>query len=406
MGLVKQGIVNGQKDTTHDAVVAIAGSDWACTGTIIEVNGSTGYALTAAHCLENGPPQMVLQADDYAALNAIQYPPTHWQAHPSYNGDVYDFAMIQFGSAGPGTPVIPAMTPGQDGLQIGTQVRHVGYGKTSYPNGETTERHQIVTPLSNLSSLKLTYAQPNGGPCQGDSGGPNLTIGGTERVAGVISNGDEGCDEYGYSGRTSAVYDSFIQPYINNTPITGPQNCDECTQFATTGMGPCSQKVQTCWNHSDCSAMLECFNACDGSNTCIQNCIDDHPVGYDVYGDIFDCVCEDACTLLCEEDLMCKFNGTSTAAATSVAVSTSAATSGGGETTTTTGGGETGVGGASATEGYNAGNTKRQDFDGVLLTSACSLERGVANTTASEPRTAAWTWLAALALTGWRRRRV
>lgn len=401
LAALEQGIINGQKDYDHDAVVAIAGEDWACTGTIIAVEGSTGYALTAAHCLDKGQPQIVIQGDDYSAFSATQYQPTASQSHPNYNGDVYDFAMVQFASASGNTPVIPAMKPAQDNLTSNTQVRHVGYGLTSYPNGNTTERHQIVSQLNSLDALKLTYLQPNGGPCQGDSGGPNLTTTGTELVAGVISNGDQGCDEYGNSGRTSAVYNGFIQPFINNTPITGPQNCDECTQFATTGMGPCSGDVQACWNHNDCAAMLECFDGCGGSGFCVQECIKDHLSGYDVYEEIFLCVCDEACPLLCDSEPICNTPDGTVAAATTAATTGAGPTTGSGETTGAGGGSgaTSGAGGSDVTpdDAWHAGNRSKDDIDGIILHSCA-----VANVT---PRSRGWLAWLGLCLVLLRRRR-
>ena len=45
-----QAVVNGELDTTHPAVVALLSSQHRCTGTIIAVDGSTLFVLTAAHC--------------------------------------------------------------------------------------------------------------------------------------------------------------------------------------------------------------------------------------------------------------------------------------------------------------------------------------------------------------------
>src|SRR5262245_57828099 len=64
-------IINGAVDTTHQAVVAILSQNGTnateCSGTIFLVNGSTGYALTAAHCCNDPqyPPQVIVQGNDY-----------------------------------------------------------------------------------------------------------------------------------------------------------------------------------------------------------------------------------------------------------------------------------------------------------------------------------------------------
>ncbi len=208
-------IINGAIDTTHQAVVYVDAIPSFCTGTIIHVSGNYAYVLTAAHCMGFVTPTRVIQDDDVAC--ASEQPPTcdaiypveDALANPYYNGQANDFAMLKVSGATPSTPVIPAMSPAQDNLSVGSQVDNVGYGLVTYPFGQTTERHHLAATLDMASVLLLRYSQTTGGPCAGDSGGPTLSTG-VERVAGVISSGDTGCEVYGLSGRVSAVYDSFI----------------------------------------------------------------------------------------------------------------------------------------------------------------------------------------------------
>ena len=90
LGVLRGAIYGGTPDTTHDAVVALFGNQGACTATIIGKSGNTGYALTAAHCVED-PPQVLVQGDDYNSGNAIVYNVTDYQADPQYNGATHDF---------------------------------------------------------------------------------------------------------------------------------------------------------------------------------------------------------------------------------------------------------------------------------------------------------------------------
>src|SRR6218665_2503715 len=61
-------IISGTPDTTHHATIAVGesfGNQYGifCSGTIIARNGSTGYALTAAHCVEGQNPNFIVVGD-------------------------------------------------------------------------------------------------------------------------------------------------------------------------------------------------------------------------------------------------------------------------------------------------------------------------------------------------------
>jgi secreted trypsin-like serine protease len=233
-------IINGQVDTTHDAVVAVFAQQSGCSATIIHVAAGNAFVLTAAHCFGFGALEVVVIGDDYnnpdAVLSVVDY-----QIHPQYDPQesTFDFAMVTAAGAGPSTPVIPALRPSEDNVQVGTPLDHVGYGLLSYPNGSTSVRHHAMGQVDQVGSIQIGYAQPSSGPCQGDSGGPNLvTVAGGERVAGVISFGDQGCSEYGVSGRVTAAYDSFIGPYTGNPePVTASSSSTSTGSGAAVGAG-------------------------------------------------------------------------------------------------------------------------------------------------------------------------
>jgi len=299
-------IINGNLDTTHQAVVAVFLGMGACSGTIIHRNGGNAWVLTAAHCVTPSPPQLVAQGDDHDNPDAT-YPVADYAYHPAYTqaGGIFDFAVVRITGATASTPVIPAQTPAEDNLAVGTQVRHVGYGITWHPNGYTSERHETTNTLNGLASYYFDYLQPTSGPCSGDSGGPALTVGGAERVAGVISGGDQTCSQYGVSGRVSSVYDSFILPFINGTPVT--MTCNECFTGATQGAGACMGQVDACFGDADCDALVSCMDPC-GTQTCVLGCISAHPAGYVLYRSIFDCVCSTGCSTECAGDDLCTRN--------------------------------------------------------------------------------------------------
>ncbi|HHH30161.1 MAG TPA: hypothetical protein ENK57_17710 [Polyangiaceae bacterium] len=396
-------IINGTPDTTRQAVVAVLGNG-ACTGTIIHTDPANGigHVLTAAHC--TGPQQVVI-GNDYQFPSAV-FPVIASQAHPSYNGQVYDFRMVRISGVNASTPVIPAMSPAQDNLSSGTQIRHVGYGKAGpAPGSNNTVRRQILGQIAQVSSLTVEYDQPSGGPCSGDSGGPQLTTSGQELVVGVTSFGDQNCNSFGVSGRVSAVYDNFIVPYINNAPI-GPLDCDGCLQAATTGQGDCIGDVNACFNDNACANLVNCLNNCT-TQSCVNQCAQQHQAGIPLYEAIFACVCNTACTMECANEPVCMQGGGSTSAAATSASATSSTSgvggSGAGAGDPTAGAGADAAVGGGATvppgDGWNAGDVGEEDYEGArLISSGCSVRSN------ERVPTDAW-WLAAALGLLWPRRR-
>lgn len=312
VGQDESAIINGTLDTTHQAVVAYFGkNNSGCTATIIAVEGSTGYALTAAHCVVD-PPALLVEGNDYQTAT-VGYKPVSYKVHPSYapatktSPPAYDFAMVKFTGAGPGTKVIPALKPSEDSLTTGTKVVNVGYGVTEKTN-QNSKRYKVTNTISQLSSLQIRYEQEAGGTCSGDSGGPSIvTVAGGERVAAVTSFGDQNCVDFGVGGRVSAVWSTFIEPFMKGGS-GGPQTCDQCFEGSTTGQGACVSKVNACFNHTDCAALVDCFQGCS-SDACYQSCAQKHPAGLDVYLKINECVCETGCKAECADDPSCQTGG-------------------------------------------------------------------------------------------------
>ena len=389
LGQLDQEIINGIVDQTHHAVVAVFGNGNACTGTIIHKSGNIGHVITAAHC---GVPQQVVQGNDYNDP-AYVYPVLDYQMHPGYtSAPVNDFMVVRIGSVGQATPVIPAMTPAQDNLGPGTQIRHVGYGKSGpSPGTENTIRRYYDGQIASTQPLTFSYNQPSGGPCSGDSGGPQLTLG-TERVAGVTSTGDQNCNIMGTSGRISAVYDTFIMAYINGTPIQ-PQTCDQCQQVALNGQGACVGALEACANHSVCNALMDCINACT-SSTCVQNCANQHSGGITLYNAIAGCICDTGCVTECVDEPICQSSSSSSTSTSSSSTSTSGtggAATGGGEPIGGAGGAGTTSSGDPAGNSWLAGDTEDQKYHGTIVQSSCA-------TTAPGRAAAPLVWLVALGL--------
>jgi len=354
------GIIGGSLDTTHDAVVYYAHDNSACTATIVAKNGTTGYALTAAHCVGGSNGQLI-QADDIddcfnmgPGCEAV-YDVNLVAVHPSYTGDAgdgWDFAMLRFAGAGAITSVIPAAQI-PDGLAEGSLVEFVGYGLDD--NGNTGVRRHLFNDLSPIPAIGVTDAVSSlfffqddspGLICSGDSGGPGIFNG---EVVGVSSFVGTNCTVYGASGRVSTVYNSFIKPFIEGVPPV--LNCDECFQASIGGAGACVPAVNACFADTNCEGLVDCINGCNGSQTCINSCANQWSAGINLYNAIFDCTCT-ACASECSAECAAP-NPTSTG----TGVDTGTGTGEGTSTDTGTGTGTDTNVGTDTTTGTSTGTT-------------------------------------------------
>lgn len=332
-------IIGGTADTTHKAVVWVFDENQgaSCSGTIIAKNGSTAWVLTAGHC--NGM-DYVIQANDYedcfgmgnAGCEAV-YAVTQDQAHPNWNGDPgngYDFRILTISGAA-NAPVIPA-AQNPDGLSVGSPIEAVGYGIT--PNNNSIRRHVTETVEQLYGNPPLIWAnQTDGtGSCSGDSGGP-LLFNGT--VVGVTSFGDQNCTDYGAYGRVQAVYSSWIAGIVGGVVMP---NCDDCFGSAVQPNGACGSEANACTGNQDCNDLLVCFDPCS-TDQCYQDCINQHPTGWNLYSAVINCGCT-ACATECATE--CGGSSTSTGSGPGPGATTGSTGSGLGGGTGEGGGGEGG----------------------------------------------------------------
>ena len=309
--VVASPIIGGVLDTTDTAVVAVLGSNFACSGTIIQVTGTTGYVLTAGHCCPQGnPPLKVVMGNDYNSgqqFNVIGGSALQDSCYENCPGSTDDVCMLKFSGATQGTtPVIPAMTPQTDQLVIGEMLTYVGYGLTQPPPGQNSKRRSVVKGIGTLDPYFVEYDNPSAsGTCEGDSGGPAIasTPSGNQ-VAAVTSYGDQSCTSLGASIRTSSVYTDFIAPYLAGTtpmptcPVT--TDCNVCSQISTNQQcsGSCSTITQTCLNDANCSALVTCYQSC-ATVTCQDTCNTQHVAGLQKYEAINACICAGSCSSVC-----------------------------------------------------------------------------------------------------------
>lgn len=328
-------IINGSPDVTHTAVVAVLGPDFECTGTVLQVKGTTGYVLTAAHCCPANdlPIQVVIGANYNTGVSheVVTGSVVSDPCYQDYAGSTDDVCMLKFKNAA-GVPIIPPMTPQTDNLATGTSITYVGYGLTAAPpNGNNSLRRFVTKTVGNLDPYFVEYANGNvSGTCEGDSGGPGIVVvNGQEQVASVTSFGDQNCSQLGSSIRTSAVYDGFIAPYLAdqaaNPTCPVVTDCNACSSGATQN-GKCSNLTKACIQDAQCSALVQCYQGCT-TTACVNTCNTQHTGGLTKYVAIESCICNDACAAACSASTTCTapkcgLKSTDTAAACTSCVET------------------------------------------------------------------------------------
>jgi len=259
IGVSRSAIAYGTLDTTHTAVVAVLAPVGTtqlqeCSGTIVYVRGEYGYVLTAAHCCNTYVPTVVVIASDYTDGDPGAYlsggtpaPPVYRVVpgsvsyDPMYNGNAsppdHDFCMLQFSGATSSTPTIALPTSTNDGLQVGSQIEHVGFGVTQ--TGANSKRMMGTDVVDALSPLTLQFNQGGDadipGTCEGDSGGPSLLPASASQAQQVVvavqsygNNTTCSADTLGGASRVSSAIGpvGFITSYLpaptTPVPAAGP----------------------------------------------------------------------------------------------------------------------------------------------------------------------------------------
>jgi hypothetical protein len=183
-----------------------------CTGTHL----GSGWVLTAAHCVDGRGPSDVmfcLDADLTPILEGTDPGDCHVarsvHPHEDYNPRdlTADIALVNIR----GIDSVTTYPYNRDNLAGygGHTVTWVGYGlnRVDPDTGDGIKRRGTGR-IRMLDLLHIYYEEEPQMPCRGDSGGPAfLSIGGEQRVAGVVSFGDESCSAMGADTRVDAYAD-------------------------------------------------------------------------------------------------------------------------------------------------------------------------------------------------------
>jgi MYXO-CTERM domain-containing protein len=308
-GTVTSPIINGNLDATHPAVVMLylegASGAGLCSGTIVKVDAQRhiGWVATAAHCVDEVPPELVLQTDDFEKPDSIKYQVLDYKADARYvnTGNPYDFAMVRIGGVDAQTPVIP-LTGATDGLTTGTAVTSVGFGRTSESDQDmNSQRRNVSKTLGSVTTTKIAYEMSTKGICQGDSGGPVLAgTGVNEKVVGIHSYVEGGCvGGNGYSGRVSAGLTFYNGELTKALP---DDTCTTCEKIALSGKLECAVMNDACLKDKDCKGISDCIKSGKTEAVCAKQ----FPLAEGPYKAAVNCVCQKGCQTQCATDATCK----------------------------------------------------------------------------------------------------
>ena len=233
-GSAAQAIVNGSAaaEGAYPFMASLQdGSGFAfCGGSVV----SSGWVLTAAHCVADGS-----AADLYVVTGRTDLGDTTRgqrikvaavRVNPAYDGNAHDTALLQLSSP-TSAPAIQLAGASDDGLEApGTTVRVAGWGDQTPTLGLNSTNQLRYVDLQVVSDnecgqTNFGFDAPTGvcaaallkDSCQGDSGGPLFATVGTTRVQiGVVSYG-QSCALPKFPGVYSEVNNPQIRGWISST---------------------------------------------------------------------------------------------------------------------------------------------------------------------------------------------
>lgn len=272
-----QEIRGGTVDTADPAVVALAVRNQGyyenyCTGTLVGAK----TVLTAAHCINAyGAGSFYYVLFGYNADSPSKIVHVASQVRdPKYRGDAYDFGIMQLDEVISGITPIELNTTAMTGSDVGRPIRHAGFGTIDGQSGSGVKR--VVTFNVRQVTTNLIESGASGKQtCGGDSGGPAfMTFGGStvEKLAGVVSFGDEQCLQDGWDGRVdveAAWMKQTMSPWEVPTCIDDGKCLAGCAPVdpdcACVADGQCTADCARPSRDPDCPANCDSDSVCSSA---------------------------------------------------------------------------------------------------------------------------------------------
>ncbi len=139
-------IIGGVDDELFERVFMLRFAVGLCSGTLIATDGTTGFMLTAAHCLSTP----ALTAEWWGSTTTTSYPVTSQDKDSRYAPIVgaYDFGLVLISGVNGSPPVLPVLSDPNPALAVGAATTMVGFGRTVGGLGAdpTPLRRRRVTP--------------------------------------------------------------------------------------------------------------------------------------------------------------------------------------------------------------------------------------------------------------------
>lgn len=256
----------GTDDPLDPAVVALVFAAppirLRCTCTMIAEH----VALTAAHCIADA------DATDYEVLSSASLADgtrsriVATVAHPDYDGSPdHDLALLLLEGPPSVAPLDLLAEPPSTG-----PARLVGFGLTDPAASDDDRRREGTSSITSVLPSSLVLGPAPSLPCNGDSGGPVLvSTPGGERIAAVVSQGDEACLVSASATRVDAALDTFILPALDAwapASVALGERClyDEHCESAvcTPALDDASLRFcsRSCSDDRDCGGDLACLD--------------------------------------------------------------------------------------------------------------------------------------------------
>jgi len=269
-----EAVTNSSPAPSDGAVVGLAAANYIyCTGVLVGPRA----VLTAAHCIRAGRPEaIVVQAkgESPKVLPVLE----SWQ-HPRYRseGPNFDVGILLSGESAEAPWVtLPALPSAS--LEVGTELRIVGYGQTEISDDSAPKRQQGTAIVTGTSPGTLSLGALPSLACAGDSGGPVFaTIAGEEALVGVVSHGDEACSERTEVVRPEAHFATFLGPLLADITRSGAVFGERCYDANNCASGLCLSPddapdfaycSQPCVTAADCLTGTGCEADVAGRQAC------------------------------------------------------------------------------------------------------------------------------------------